>query len=292
MASAASPAIEADGVSFAVGEARLVDNVRLAVPAGRIVGILGPNGAGKSTFLKLVSGELKPTAGRILLDGLPLAQANAALLARRRAVVPQSSQLTFAFSALEVVLLGAAVPGFGLSADLAGAGERALRRVGLASLAERKYTDLSGGERQRVHIARAICQLATAPGGAGETPLLLVDEPTSNLDIGHQRLVLGTLREIAAEGAAVLAVLHDINLAAGYCDSVALMREGRLIAHGAPADVIRDDLLSHTYGCPLDANKAPSRIPFVLPVTRDAPDSGEVDRNAHAQRRSSEPSRC
>lgn len=292
MASGATPpAIEADGVGFAIGGARLVDAMSLAVPAGRMVGILGPNGAGKSTFLKLVSGELAPTEGRILFDGLPLAQAHPALLARRRAVVPQSSQLTFAFSALEVVQLGAAVPGFGLSADFARAGERALRRVGLAHLAERKYTDLSGGERQRVHIARAICQLATAPRTFDETPLLLVDEPTSNLDIGHQRLVLGTLREIATEGAAVLAVLHDINLAAAYCDSVALMRDGRLVAHGEPAAVVRDDLLSHTYGCALDANRTPSRIPFVLPVTRDAVDGGERDRDPHPHR-SSEPTRC
>lgn len=291
MASAIPPAIEADGVSFAIGGARLVDEMSLAVEAGRMVGILGPNGAGKSTFLKLVSGELKPTGGRVLLDGLPLEQAHTALLARRRAVVPQSSQLTFAFSALEVVLLGAAVPGFGLSAHLAGTGERALKRVGLVHLAERKYTDLSGGERQRVHIARALCQLATAPRGFGETPLLLVDEPTSNLDIGHQRLVLGTLREVAAEGAAVLAVLHDINLAAGFCDSVALMRDGRLVAHGEPADVIRDDLLSHTYGCSLEANRTPSRTPFVLPVTRDGADEGELD-HSPVRRRASQPTRC
>ena len=280
MPNAKSPAIEACGLRFEIGGKRLVDDVSLAVPAGRMVGILGPNGAGKSTFLKLVTGELKPTAGRILFDGVPLAQAHPALLARRRAVVPQSSQLTFSFSALEVVTLGASVPGFGLSVDHAHAAEWALDRVGLAHLAERKYTDLSGGERQRVHIARAMCQLATAPPSPGETLLLLVDEPTSNLDIGHQRRVLGALREAAAEGAAVLAVLHDINLAAGYCDSLALMREGRLIAHGAPDEIVRDDLLSHTYGCALDANQTPSRTPFVLPITRDAPEIAKPLLNA------------
>ena len=273
MANAASPAIEACGLRFEISGKRLVDDVNLAIPAGRMVGILGPNGAGKSTLLKLVTGELKPTTGQILLDGVPLAQAHPALLARRRAVVPQSSHLTFSFSALEVVTLGASVPGFGLSNDHARAAEWALDRVGLADLAQRKYTDLSGGERQRVHIARAMCQLATAPPSPGETLLLLVDEPTSNLDIGHQRRVLGALREAAADGAAVLAVLHDINLAAGYCDSLALMRDGRLIAHGTPDEIVRDDLLSHTYGCVLDANQTPSRTPFVLPITRDISES-------------------
>lgn len=268
MASSAAPAIATDGVSFEVGGARLVDAVQLEVRAGQMVGILGPNGAGKSTLLKLVSGELAPTAGRILLDGAPMAHAAPALLARRRAVVPQSSQLTFAFTALEVVLLGASVPGFGVADDIAEAGERALARVGLAGLADRTYTALSGGERQRVHIARALCQLATAPRRAGETPLLLVDEPTSNLDIGHQRLVLGAIRELAADGMAVLAILHDVNLAAAYCDRLVLMRNGAVVAAGHAADVVRDTPLSRTFGCRLDANTTPADgTPFLLPVT-------------------------
>ena len=273
MANPTPPAIEASGVRFEIGGKRLVDDVSLVIPPGRMVGILGPNGAGKSTFLKLVTGELKPAAGQIFFDGIPLGQTHPALLARRRAVVPQSSQLTFSFSALEVVMLGASVPGFGLPRDHSRAAEWALDRVGLTYVAERKYTDLSGGERQRVHIARAMCQLATAPPSPGETLLLLVDEPTSNLDIGHQRRVLEGLREAASDGAAVLAVLHDINLAAGYCDSLALMREGQLVAHGTPEQIVRDDLLSHTYGCALDANQTPSRTPFVLPITRDGSDS-------------------
>lgn len=269
MASGKSPAIAVEGVCFDVGRARLVDNVSLEVEPGQVVGILGPNGAGKSTLLKLVSGELTPTAGQVRLDGIPLASAEPALLARRRAVVPQSSQLTFPFTAIEVVMLGASVPGFGYAAEIVTEGENALERVGLSHLAERRYTDLSGGERQRVHIARAICQLATAPRSPGETPLLLVDEPTSNLDIGHQRRVLAAVREIASEGAAVLAVLHDINLAAGYCDLLVLMCEGGLVASGSPEEMVRDDLLSRTYGCALDANTTPQRTPFVLPITRD-----------------------
>lgn len=269
MGSGTPAAIALEDVRFEVGGARLVDGVTVAIEAGQVMGILGPNGAGKSTLLKIASGELRPTGGRVLYDGMPLAPAEPARLARRRAVVPQSSQLTFPFTALEVVMLGVSVPGFGQSEKALGEGEHALERVGLLRIADRKYTDLSGGERQRVHIARAMCQLATAPQSPGETPLLLVDEPTSNLDIGHQRRVLAAVREMAMEGTAVLAVLHDINLAAGYCDRLVLMREGAVLAVGSPHEIVRDDLLSRTYGCTLDANATPARTPFVLPITRD-----------------------
>jgi iron complex transport system ATP-binding protein len=128
-----------------------------------------------------------------------------------------------------------------------------------------------------VHIARAICQLATARRRAGETPILLVDEPTSNLDIGHQRIVLSAIRETARDGAAVIAILHDINTAAAYCDTLALMRDGGIVAIGPPGDIVRDDLLSQTYGCDLDANTTPKRTPFVLPITRDEQDPAARD---------------
>lgn len=272
MDSARPPAVETVGVSFEVNGARLVDVVHLSVGAGEVMGILGPNGAGKSTMLKLLSGELAPTSGAVLLDGVSLQRAEPALLARRRAMVPQSSQLTFPLTAIGVVALGATVPGFHLQDAAMRAAETAMQRVGMLELAERKYTDLSGGERQRVHIARAMCQLATARRRAGETPILLVDEPTANLDIGHQRLVLDAIREVAREGAAVIAVLHDINTAAGYCDTLALMRTGGLVAKGTPHDIVRDDLLSKTFGCDLDANTTPKNTPFVLPITRDEAD--------------------
>jgi iron complex transport system ATP-binding protein len=268
MDSAKTSAVEIANVSFEVGAQRLVDSVELRIEAGQMIGILGANGAGKSTLLKLISGELEPTSGAILLDGVPVSKTDPAFLARRRAVVPQSSQLTFPFTAIEVVTLGASVPGFGLGKSHPAA-EQALTRVGLLDFAHRRYTDLSGGERQRVHVARAMCQLETARRRTGETPVLLVDEPTSNLDIGHQRLVLSAVREIAADGAAVIAVLHDINLAAGYCDRLALMRTGKIVAHGKPSEIVRDDLLSDAYGCHLDANTTPTRTPFVLPITRD-----------------------
>jgi heme transport system ATP-binding protein len=165
------------------------------------------------------------------------------------------------------VLLGATVPGFALAEPrtLAMAGD-ALRTVGLTGFEQRLFTELSGGERQRVHIARALCQLATAKPRPGETASLLLDEPTSSLDLSHQGAVLGEARRQAGLGLAVLAILHDLNLAAAYADEIVLMSRGRIRASGGPAEVLRDGLLSEVYGCPVRTNATPAAgVPFVIP---------------------------
>ncbi len=168
---------------------------------------------------------------------------------------------------LEVVLLGATVPGFARIEPRALAiADETLRTVGLTGFEQRLFTELSGGERQRVHIARALCQLATAKPRPGETAALLLDEPTSSLDLSHQGAVLGETRRQAARGLAVLAILHDLNLAAAYADEIVLMSHGRIRASGGPAEVLRDDLLSEVYGCPVRTNATPTAgVPFVIP---------------------------
>jgi iron complex transport system ATP-binding protein len=194
-------------------------------------------------------------------------------LAYRRAVVAQSSDLSFPFTAREVVLLGATVPGFDSESDrLKSILTNALADVGLTHLAGRPYPLLSGGERQRVQIARALCQLAAARPFRTDPPLLLLDEPTSSLDLAHQRMILLRLRRFAETGGAAIAVLHDINLAAAYCDRLVIMKDGRVLAHGKPRDVIVSDVLSEAYSCHVDANRLPPEvIPFALPVTDRTP---------------------
>ena len=260
----------AQQASYAVGRSRLVDGVSLKVRAGEIVGLLGPNGAGKSTFLKLVSRELDPASGTLLLHGRDLRGYRTAELASLRAVVTQSSKLDFPFSAREVVMLGATVPGFGLKRpEIDAACARAMRAVDAQHLANRAYPLLSGGERQRVQIARALCQLSTARRPSDLAPLLLLDEPTSSLDIAHQRLVLDTARALANEGTAILVVLHDLNLAAAYCDRLVMMVRGRVLASGSPRDVIVSSVLSEAYGCAIHANQLPvAGTPFALPVVQ------------------------
>ena len=262
--------LQASSLTYQVGGKTLVSKVDLTLVPGRLVAIIGPNGAGKSTLLRLLSGELRPTSGAVELDGRALGRFDAAALARRRAVVPQATALSFPFTAREVVLLGATVPGFGVaSAEIEQMAMGCLRTVGLAAIADRFYTHLSGGEKQRVHIARALLQLAVADREARASSILMLDEPTASLDLAHQGLVLEEARRQARGGRAVLAVLHDLNLAAVFADELVLMCRGEIAARGSAPEVINDALLSRSYGCEVRTNTTPGAgIPFVLPYTR------------------------
>ena len=188
-------------------------------------------------------------------------------MAARRAIVPQSTTLSFPFTVLEVVKLGASVPGFDQHpAHSRRLADDALSDVALEDFRDRLYAELSGGERQRVHIARALCQLSSAPRQRQQTAVLLLDEPTSSLDLSHQSLVLAEVREQARDGLAVAVVLHDLNLAAAWADEVVLMSKGRIAARGVPAAIFKDDLLSDVFGCTIEANKTPpAGVPYMLP---------------------------
>lgn len=240
-------------ISYHAGERALLSAVDLDVRPGEILSILGPNGAGKSTLLKLLSGELTPSAGAVSLDHRPLKSIGPGVLASRRAVVPQSSHLSFAFTVLEVVMLGISVPGFqkGDSAPAKQAALNSLEHVGLSEFAQRFYPNLSGGEKQRVQIARALCQLAYAARSTDDTQYLLLDEATANLDIAHQNLICRLLQSQARNGRASVLVAHDLNLAAELSNRVALMKAGRVVALGPVQDIYRDGLLSEVYDCPL-----------------------------------------
>ena len=258
--------IEARALSYVISGRSLVRGIDLDLKAGRFVVIVGPNGAGKSTLLRLLTGELKPTPGRITLHGSDMRALSTADLALRRAVVAQHTALAFPFTALEVVLLGITVPGL----DLPGArapqiAREMLERLGLGAVAGQPYTTLSGGERQRVHMARALCQLECGRVPAGETALF-VDEPTSSLDIAHQLLVLDELARQKRAGRAVLAVLHDLNLAAAYADEMLLIAGGTVLAAGPAAAVMNDERLSTAFGCAVRTNRLPpGGSPFLLP---------------------------
>ena len=252
-------------LGYAIGGRRLVDDASLEVEPGTLTVVVGPNGAGKTTLVRLLSGELPPTAGDLALDGRSLRTISARELARRRAVVPQAAQLTFAFTVEEVVMLGRTVPGLDDPERARDLCRAALERVALVDFAGRSYPELSGGERQRVHLARAFAQLGDWRRNDGTT-LLFLDEPTSNLDLAHQLSILGEVRKDAADGLAVVAVLHDLNLASCFADRVVLMSAGRVVRVGPPRDIFRDELLSKVFGCVVRANVRPAaHVPFVLP---------------------------
>ncbi len=239
---AAAPALAAAGVGYAYRDGHAIAGVDLELAPGELVGLLGPNGAGKSTLVKVLSGVLGPYAGSILLAGRELADLSRREVARKLAVVPQEGATDVPFTALETVLLGRHPHLSGLAFesghDLELA-QSALERVGAGALAERPLAELSAGERQRVVVARALAQA---------TPVILLDEPTSFLDLRYQVELFDLLRELVREGRALLAVLHDLNLAAEYCDRVALLTGGRIAAAGPTAEVLTYPHLTRVYG--------------------------------------------
>lgn len=257
--------IRTRSVSYTVARRALVRDIDLELAPGRFVVIVGPNGAGKSTLLRLLTGELKPTAGAVTLEDRDLRSLSADYLARRRAVVSQHTALAFPFTALEVVLLGITVPGLDSGSQANQTARAMLERLGLSGIAGQLYTTLSGGERQRVHMARALCQLEAGRMEATETTVL-VDEPTASLDIAHQLLVLDELARQKRSGRAVLAVLHDLNLAAAYADEMLLIANGAVLAAGPAAEVMQDVRLSAAFGCDVRTNRIPPEGgPFLLP---------------------------
>lgn len=235
--------LRVENLDFAYGDTPILSGVSLEAEPGEIVGIIGPNGSGKSTLLRNISGVLKPKRGRVLVEGVDLARLSRAEVARRVAVVPQSPHLPDSFTAWEIVLLGR-TPYLGLLQaegphDFAIV-QRALDLCAASDLAGRRMGDLSGGERQRVVIARALAQ---------EPSLLLLDEPTSHLDINHQTAILDLVTTLSREQAlAVVAVFHDLNLAAQYCHRLMILGEGRILASGPPEEVITASNVSRAYG--------------------------------------------
>ena len=232
-------------LTYTTGRKTLLQQVSFRARPGEILAVVGANGAGKSTLLRLLSGDLPPTAGHLYFDGQPLAAHPPAALARRRAVLTQQHGLALAFPVQELVLMGR-YPHFGgtpTARDHAVVAE-ALHTVGLTGLAGRSYPTLSGGEQQRAQLARVLAQVWEAQHG-----FLLLDEPLTGLDPLHQHHTLAVVRDLAHQrGFGAVVVLHDLNLAAQYADQVLLLRQGQVVAHGAPAAVLTCDFIHHGFG--------------------------------------------
>lgn len=238
----------------------VLHGVSLSVRPGEVLAICGPNGAGKSTLLRAALGEI-PATGRKLLNGLDLARTPAPRIARLRAVLPQDTQVAFAFTVAEIVTMGQEAGDFGAEPDLV---HRALQAVGLATHADRAFHTLSGGERQRTHLARALAQVWEPVGPLGARWLFL-DEPVASLDLGHQLQVLRLARSFADAGGGVVAVMHDLNLSAMFADRMAFLIDGRIAADGPPDQVMDADLLERAFGCRVAVNRIPADGPWLLP---------------------------
>lgn len=262
-------------VSCGYGSHPVLKDLSLQVAAGEFVAVVGPNGSGKSTLVKAISGTLKPSRGRILLDGADLSQLKRRDVARIMAVLSQETAVDFDFTVEEVVMMGR-IPHQGRfsaeTADDQQVVEQALAMTGTEHLRGRLITALSGGERQRVLLARALAQ---------QPRLLILDEPTSHLDIAHQVDLLDLIRRLNGGGLTVVAVLHDLNLAAQYAHRLVMIKDGRLYVEGTPDEVVTEAVVGAVYGSRVRVVPHPEeRSPHVILLSGTSPrrlsgDSGE-----------------
>ena len=256
--------LKAIEITIKYGSRVAVAGVSLELNAGEVTAIIGPNGAGKSTLLRAFNGALKPTAGNIVLDGLPLGSYGRRAISRRIAAVAQEADLRFPVTVLEFVLGGryawasTGAWGWETTRDIEIA-EAVLCETALQELSGRLMNELSGGERQRAVLARAL---------ATEAAILLLDEPTANLDLGHQAAILALVRERCDErGASAAVVTHDINLAAEFADRLLLLKDGRPVAFGGPQEVLTQQLLRQVFDVTVLVDAHPvTGVPRITPV--------------------------
>ena len=264
--------MEAQDVDFAVDAVRILDGVSLTSGAGEFIGLVGPNGAGKTTLIKCISGLLAHSQGTVHLDGRDLARMSPREIAKVVAHLPQNTSVDFGFTSLEVVLMGRN-PHLG-PFQLEGARDFEVARAGMQFtdtewLSAREINTLSGGERQRVLIARALAQ---------EPRLLLLDEPTANLDIQHQLQVMDLVRSLVDDGLAAVTAMHDLNMASAYCDRIYVMSEGKVVASGTPAEVLLPGLINQVFGVGVtidyDRHTGKPRLDFFLNGAETRVDNG------------------
>jgi iron complex transport system ATP-binding protein len=253
--------IKAKDIIFGYEKQPLFERLNVVIERGEFVGLVGPNGSGKTTFLNLLTRVLKPSSGRVFIDGADIHSISARQLARKVAVVPQESTIIFPFTVREIVLMGRAPhlrsilekdEDFSIVED-------AMGMIGIAHLADRPITQLSGGERQGVIIARALAQMPE---------ILLLDEPTAFLDIRHQVGIYDILTRLNRERKmTIVAVSHDLNLAAHYCERILVFKQGELKYDGKPDTAITPDIVREVYEADVIVRRdEETGRPFVLPV--------------------------
>jgi iron complex transport system ATP-binding protein len=251
--------LELADVAVRLGGREVLLGVSLEVRPGEVVALVGRNGAGKTTVVRVASGVWVPRRGRVSLGGRDLSAWSRRELARRVAVVPQQTTVPFPFRVADVVLMGR-TPHLGPLSfegrEDAARAEEAMERLGIASLAERSVLELSGGERQLTMVARALCQ---------DAELILLDEPTAFLDLKHRLEVLAVVKELAAQGRGALVVSHDLGLAARFCDRMAILAGGSVLAEGAPGRVLAPELMREGFGIEAELLTASDGSPVVVP---------------------------
>ncbi|MFC6991559.1 heme ABC transporter ATP-binding protein [Haladaptatus sp. GCM10025707] len=263
--------ISIDGISVSFGPVDVLNAISANVEAGTFVGLVGPNGAGKTTLLRAINGAIDPDSGTVAVDGQNVHDLSAKAASRLVATVPQDTSVAFPFPVRDIVAMGRHPYQSRFdrqtTAD-ANAVDRALARTQTEQFADRNIDELSGGERQRVILARALAQ---------ETPVLLLDEPTASLDINHQVRTLELVSDLVAEGKTAVAAIHDLNLAAHYCDELLLLADGQMLAAGAPESVLTEEALASAF----DTRAVVARHPVTHSVYVTALPERGASRDAH-----------
>lgn len=242
----------AHSLALRLGKRRVIDNVSVELRRGEVTALIGPNGAGKSTLLRLLTGFLSPDSGERCIEGRPLDAWSANALSRRRAVMLQRTQLNANWPVETVIAMGRAPWGNEVDSALI---QRVMAETGCSHLAGRLYPALSGGEQQRVQLARSLAQLWHDDGPQG---WLFLDEPTSALDLFYQQHLLRLLKKLSRRNELhVCIVLHDLNLAALWADTILLLHQGKLVAQGTPQEVIQQSVIHRWYGADISMGQHP-----------------------------------
>jgi iron complex transport system ATP-binding protein len=256
--------LKAENIHLALNKRPILNGIDLTLVPGTVTAILGPNGAGKTSLLRVLSGEWQPSQGTVAFNGKPLAAIPVKRLGQLRAYLHQESTLDFAFTVLEVVLLGRSphMRGGERPEDYRVA-RKVLRDVDLSDREEDSYTALSGGEKQRVHLARVLAQMEEP--SLKENRYLFLDEPTNNLDLSHQQTIYQVARRIANSNTSVCMVLHDLNQAAQYADRICILEKGKIALEGTPGTIVQSSECERIFGVPIRRIQVPGNpCPYLV----------------------------
>ena len=249
-------------VSLKLDNRQILKDVSLEINEGDIVSVIGPNGAGKSTLLNVLSGDISPDSGNTTYDNKQLNKISIQERAFTRSVMSQMQTLVFNFNVKDVVEMGWLQRGNSdFSSNFTMAFEAVTSECNVHNLVHRKFNSLSGGEQRRVHFARTLLQL-WRPSQSNDPRYLLLDEPTANLDLSSEMLLMNILKARATSNVGILVILHDLNLASHFADKIAIMKDGEIKAFGKPEEVMTDDFLTSIYEVPIKVKYDPLRIHY------------------------------
>ena len=251
-----------ESVSLKLDNRQILKDVSLEINEGEIVSVIGPNGAGKSTLLNVLTGDINPDSGEIFYDNKQLKQISIQERAFTRSVMSQMQTLVFNFSVKDVIEMGWLQRGNSdFSNNFSMAFKNVSKECNVHNLIHRKFNSLSGGEQRRVHFARTLLQL-WRPSESNDPRYLLLDEPTANLDLSSEMLLMNILKKRASLNVGILVILHDLNLASHFADKIAIIKDGEIMAFGEPEKIMEDAFLTSIYDVPIKVKHDPLRVHY------------------------------